>query len=130
MRRGAWLIILLFVLQSVFLAAASHARLSHAGADQGTIASAADRFCGIDANGNNGGPSHRRLHSECCILCASNSIGKLSLYAAPLYINIDLLWRDAQIGVTHHFRDNTDLRLAGWASTWTSRAPPASPKAV
>jgi hypothetical protein len=66
----------------------------------------------------------RRNRLECCILCAASG-RDVSFLVAVFFAEIStFLAPKTPTFVNRPFNDETDWRGIGWASSWSSRAPP------
>ncbi|PWB81384.1 MAG: hypothetical protein C3F11_15455 [Methylocystaceae bacterium] len=120
MRRFTWLIVLLSILQGLAFASLSAA---HGAVGQGVWAASAGRCDGHTPNGGGQG-DESGAHSGCCIFCASSAFDGLSRLASILPKYIAFPTAPFAVGTTRSLRDDRRGRPPGWASSWSSQAPP------
>jgi hypothetical protein len=79
-------------------------------------------ICHTDA-GDRDGKSHH-AHRDCCILCES-SLRDATLVFAVAWLAAPLApLREEHRSVSYLVPDDARPRVSGWASSWSSRAPP------
>jgi hypothetical protein len=108
-----------------FALAASAGSLSRADRLVGCSAATLDiDAAGVAAAGDEG-PSHgHREHYECCAFCAAGGRDALLLLLPLALVAIAVLGPVAQVFVLRAPRDDSAAKPLGWASSWSSRAPP------
>lgn len=122
---GACALIVLFVSQAIAFDVSTNARLAGVGGAPEAVYAVGDAFCSRGAREDDGhAPERQGHHAQCCILCGSNDHKTVVEVAA--FFSIAL--RAAPQAPTRALRavpDDPDRRLIGWASAWSSRAPPS-----
>lgn len=75
----------------------------------------------------NEAPSHPRpVHAQCCVTCTAAGRDFLAFLVASIYI-AGYCFARAAYGLVAYFTDREFFpRMLGWASSWSSRAPPVS----
>jgi hypothetical protein len=116
---------LLFALHGLVVASASpaHAIFDDSGAS--LVASLLRAPCTVDANGGNSPPEHRRGHVQCCMLCEARSCDLAAPFDAPRSCKISFPRMSWSIVTARRVGNAIGESLIGWASTWSSRAPPS-----
>ncbi|PPD44058.1 MAG: hypothetical protein CTY15_08340 [Methylocystis sp.] len=120
----AWAIALLLALQTLaspLVAAASAAK--HHGDRSAVTLTVFGEICHSDA----GGPAGKsdRVHHDCCILCEAGGRDAALVFILAFATTVLLPQRDAASASAHADTDETPPRASGWASSWSSRAPPS-----
>lgn len=73
-------------------------------------------------------PAHQRsAHAQCCVTCAAAGRDPLALVIAAIYVAGYCFLSAACVFVAYFIRRRFFARVLGWASSWSSRAPPVSP---
>lgn len=120
----AIVVALLVVLQGL---AAIGSFLAHSGrGDGGTsfVTSFLGATCAADAHGDDKSPAPGRDRSQCCVLCGARDFDGASFHdVAQGAVAIIPLSR-ALATIARWFDDASISAPIGWASTWSSRAPP------
>lgn len=115
----------LCVLQGLILAVSPHGRFAGGlHADSGVVAFMDGALCGADMQGDGETPTPRG-HSQCCVLCMSNAHAGLLRFAAALFDIVAFPTPRFGAAIAWRFSDDPIAPLAGWASSWSSRAPPS-----
>jgi hypothetical protein len=78
----------------------------------------------VEVAGDEGPSQGRREHSECCAFCAASGRDALLLLLPLALVAIAVLAPVAKVFVLRPPRDNSAAKPVGWASSWSSRAPP------
>lgn len=113
---------LLCLFQGLVFAASPHGRTSHLeSAGPGVETSVAGQICKVDG-GENAPTQTDHGHAQCCILCATSGAHVAPLLVVGLGIAYSALEQALPAG--RHVADDTDRRLIGWTTSWSSRAPP------
>ena len=114
----------LFLLQAVAFIFSSNGRVAFSNGEAGASIAMAGEIC--RANTDDGGkapaqPSHHHHWAVCCIGRHDDAIGAVA-DLAQVIIGLTPRSGDAPASFVH---DELALRLLGWTSSWSSRAPPA-----
>jgi hypothetical protein len=120
-RAIARLVACLFALQGLFLAAGPGAA-ERALAGVGWNIAAAGEYCA--AQRDDAQPAHDQ-HESCrhCVFCADGE-RDVSFLIAAIFTKIVLATEDADVPPPPKACQEHDRRLIGWASSWSSCAPP------
>jgi hypothetical protein len=80
-----------------------------------------------NAQVGNEAPAHPRpAHAQCCVTCTAAGRDFLTFLIASIYI-AGYCFARAAYGLVAYFTDREFFpRVLGWASSWSSRAPPVS----
>ncbi len=119
----AGVVALLIVLQGLAAIGSSFARSVYGGGEASFVASLLGPNCAVDAHSGDKSPAQERGHSQCCVLCgvrdfdgaALPGVAQISEAIAPL---------QAPVSIERHFADSPTESPIGWASSWSSQAPP------
>ncbi len=124
MRRVKWLIAFLLLLQSLAAGAVLRGAVAHTRFAVGAVAFSEGYDCAADKLGSDKTPVPS-VHSLCCILCSCDLSDKSFSFVATL-ITLAEFWAPDQ-AITTAVRTLGDARgnPPGWATTWSSRAPPS-----
>lgn len=130
-RRGFWtcafiarVFVFVFVLQGIAVAA-SHERVGLAAFGSEAMVSMGVAYCSSDKAGDEGAPG-RHDHSECCVLCSSNTHGGLIRFAEILF-DILVFPTFPSVAVGWRFSDDLVAPPIGLRGSWSPRAPPSFP---
>jgi hypothetical protein len=116
-------IMCLFVLQNAALASFPQGRVTQ-GNGNSQIVAAANEHCSHPAQGDGEPPAHEHHdHSHCCILCGKYIARSLD-HVDVFFTSIAFPAPRRAVSIIEHFLDARDKRPTGWASSWSSRAPP------
>jgi hypothetical protein len=120
----AWAIALLLALQTLaspLVAAASAAR--HHGGHAAMSLTVFGEICHTDA----GGPAGKsdRVHHDCCILCEAGGRDAALVFVLAFAVTVLHPQRDAAPASAHADTGEAPPPASGWASSWSSRAPPS-----
>lgn len=118
----AGVVLSLFVIQSLIVAlGANFVRKSVDGG--GAIVAMAGDYC--DSHGGDAAPAPgRHNHSQCLTSCCQSSRDSAILVFVSLVGAPDLVSPSIKILVRGALDEGPPRRLSGWASSWSSRAPP------
>lgn len=121
-RAIARLVACLLALQGFLLASGPSVAERALGAAGWDIA-AAGEYCA--AQRNDAQPGHDQ-HDGCrqCVFCAHGQ-RDVSFLIGAIFTTVVSSTEDAGVSPPPTFSDERDRRLIGWASSWSSRAPPA-----
>jgi hypothetical protein len=119
------LVALLIFAQGLGAYVSAPAHVRHGNPEAGVAVSSLGVFCQADMSG--GGKSPSREHSnclECCVLCFARDYGTPSIYVATGDGATQLPALAASAPIARQYIEDDDGRPIGWASSWSSRAPP------
>ena len=122
-----FVVALLIFMQGLAAYASASPHVQHGISEAGAIASSSGALCQVDAIGS-GGESPVHDHGDClqcCVLCGARDYGAPPIYVATGDIGAPFQASVASTPIIRRFIDNDDGRPIGWASSWSSRAPPA-----
>ncbi|QGM44343.1 hypothetical protein [Methylocystis heyeri] len=122
-RRGvvAIAVSLVILLQSLVAVAPAFAHIYKAG-ETGLIASLLDGICAKNIQSDHQSPQHHADHAQCCILCSSaGGFGPPAHGLSEISGGIRFASQGPALLLR---RQSGGGRPVGWASTWSSRAPP------
>lgn len=120
-----FIVALLIFMQGLTAYVSSSAPVRHGKSEVGAIASSLREFCRADAIGYGAPPAHdRRVCLECCIICGVRDCGVSSTFDAARAPDAQFPVSLASASSAPRFIDG-DGRPTGWASSWSSRAPPS-----
>lgn len=117
----------LVILQSLSAALAPHGRhVAHPGDETGVVASGGYEICRIDAQraGENRPAQEHRHADQCCLICAAGGRDGAAFGAVFFAVVTNLLAPPIARIVDRPIVVDADGRPKGWASSWSSRAPP------
>jgi hypothetical protein len=114
----------LFILQGLAFAASHNCtEKAQGGADASIANSLADEHCGVHRD--DGTPAQgRHDYSQCCIFCAASGRDAPIAFINASFSVASHSARLASVSVVRFFADNPEGHPQGWASSWSSRAPP------
>ncbi len=124
MRRVNWLIAFLLVLQSLAAGAVLRGAVAHTRFAIGAVAFSEGYDCVADKLGGDKTPVPC-VHSLCCILCSSDLSDKTFSSVATLIAPAEFWAPDQAITTGVRTLGNARGDPPGWATTWSSRAPPS-----
>jgi hypothetical protein len=119
------LVALLIFVQGLAAYVSAPAHVRHGNPEAGVAALSLGVFCQADMAG--GGKSPSREHGdclECCVLCVARDYGTPSIYVATGDIGAQFPALVASAPTARRYIEDDDGRPIGWASSWSSRAPP------
>jgi hypothetical protein len=119
---AAWI----FLLQSSFLAIAPTVSSLHSKSGSGAGAALASKYCQTGPDDGGKTPiDQRRDDSQCCLACGQSARDVSYLFIAALLGGTSFLAPEgAESFLVHVIIQRLKGRPIGWASTWSSRAPP------
>jgi hypothetical protein len=124
LRRVNWLIAFLLLLQCLAASAIPRSAVAHARFTVGAVAFSEGYDCAADKLGGDKTPAHL-VHSLCCILCSSDLSDKTSSFFATLIAPAEFWAPEAAITITARNLGDANGNPPGWATSWSSRAPPS-----
>lgn len=112
---------ILVVLQGFAALFPSHAHIGRGG--EVTIAlSPTEALCASDAQGDHHSPGHMHDGAQCCILCEARNQSETAV--AVFALIVVSIARTPSFSTAAYVVDTHVKPPAGWASAWSSRAPP------
>lgn len=121
---AAVVLALFVILQGLTAIATSVAGSARDGGEANFVVSLLGVTCAVDAHGDDNSLPHEHGHSQCCVLCcvrdfdgaALPGVGQISEAIAPLR---------APVSIKGLFSEAPTMGPPiGWASSWSSQAPP------
>ncbi|PWB79470.1 MAG: hypothetical protein C3F11_20675 [Methylocystaceae bacterium] len=124
MRWIGWLMLCLYLAQSIALTVAVGAGYGQAASSAGPMATAS-KDCSFAGGGEESPREQHRPHEHCCILCASSDIGGGARFVAVLVAIVGFFERPPSASrLVFDSFDSAIHSTKGWMSSWSSRAPP------
>jgi len=121
--RIACVVALFFLMQSFLSPLIAHAGASRMTTDGPAVASLLGEICHDDA-GDPAGKTHHN-HGDCCILCGGPLRDAAILFVVAWAVTEIAAPQQVQRFAANAIPDDARPRASGWASSWSSRAPPS-----
>ncbi|GEM_PF-1663133 len=120
----AIVVALFVVLQGLAAIGASLAHSSRGDGGTSFVTSFFGATCAADTHGGDRSPAPGRDHSQCCVLCGARNFDGASFHGVAQGAVAITLPSRVLVSIARRFDDAPDSPPIGWASSWSSQAPP------
>jgi hypothetical protein len=121
---AGFIVALLIFAQGLAAHVSASSRVRHGETQVGAVASSLSASCRADTIGGESPEHERRDCLQCCILCGVRDCGAPPFHDATRVADALFPVSMASAPKARRFIDDDDGRPVGWASSWSSRAPP------
>jgi len=119
----AGVLALLIILQGLAAIGSSVARSAHSGGETIVVVSLLGATCVADAQGDDHSPAPQRGHGQCCVLCGARDFDGAAFPGVARICDAIAPMR-TPVSIDRHFVSAPNHSPIGWASSWSSQAPP------
>jgi hypothetical protein len=122
---AGFIVALLIFAQGLAAHVSASSRVRHGETQAGAVASSLGASCRVDTIGGGESPAHERRDClQCCVLCGVRDCAAPLFHDATRAADVQFPVSKASAPINRRFIDDDDGRPIGWASSWSSRAPP------